>query len=194
MLRRTVLWSPELTELERPETPDALDLSTRTQRTGLLFGGLPYHRKHGERMLDTLLVAGRESTRSFTLGVVLDLEHPFHAAQDLLAPALVVPIDDGPPAIGATGWLAKVDHKAVAVSHVEFVAQTGDGRGWGLIFHLLETAGHAGRCRLHLFRNPTWARQADFLGETVVDLSVDGDAVSIDLTPHELARIEVTMG
>jgi alpha-mannosidase len=193
MLRRSVLWSPELTELERPETPDALDLSTRTQRTAFLFGGLPYHRKNGSRMLDTLLIAGMESTRSFTLGAVLDLEHPFHAAQDLLAPALVVPLGDWPPSKGTTGWLAQVDHKAVAVSHVEFVAETGDGRGWGLVFHLLETAGHAGRCRLRLFRNPTWARQADFQGETIVDLSVDGDAVSIDLTPHELARIVVTL-
>ena len=121
MLRRTVFWSPELTEAERPETPDAIDISTRTQRTALLFGGLPYHRKHGSRMLDTLLVAGTESTRSFTLGVVLDLEHPFHAAQDLITPAVVVPIDDGPPSIGASGWLAQVDHKGVVVSHVEFV-------------------------------------------------------------------------
>ena len=80
----------------------------------MLFGGLPYHRKHGSRMLDTLLVAGMESTRSFTLGVVLDLEHPFHAAQDLITPALVVPIEDGPPSIGASGWLAQVDSKGVA--------------------------------------------------------------------------------
>jgi alpha-mannosidase len=194
MLRRLVLWSPELTEAERPETPDAIDISTRTQRTAMLFGGLPYHRKHGGRMLDTLLVAGRESTRSFTLGAVLDLEHPFHAAQDLLAPALVVPIDDGPPSIGATGWLAQVDHKGVAVSHIEFVKETSDGRGWGLIFHLLETNGTSARCRLRLFRDPSWARQADFLGETIVDLSISGDAVSIDLTPHELARVEVTLG
>ena len=86
MLRRTVFWTPELTEVERPETPDALDISTRTQRTALLFGGLPYHRKHGSRMLDTLLVAGSETGRSFTLGVVLDLEHPFHAAQDCITP------------------------------------------------------------------------------------------------------------
>jgi alpha-mannosidase len=194
MLRRTVIWSPELTEAERPETPDALDLSTRTRRTAMLFGGLPYHQKHGARMLDTLLIAGKELTRSFTLGVVLDLEHPFHAAQDLITPALVVPIEDGPPSIGATGWLAQVDHKGVAVSHVEFVRETYDGRGWGLIFHLLETAGHSARCRLRLFRDPVWARQADFLGETIMELSIQGDAVSIDLTPHELARIEVTMG
>ena len=76
MLRADVFWSPELTEAERPETPECFDISTRTQRTALLFGGLPYHRKHGSRMLDTLLSPARESTRSFTLGVVLDLENP----------------------------------------------------------------------------------------------------------------------
>ncbi|HEX3447189.1 MAG TPA: hypothetical protein VHS97_02995, partial [Isosphaeraceae bacterium] len=186
MLRRTVFWSSEITESERPETPDAFDISTRTQRTALLFGGLPYHRKVGSRMLDTLLVAGSESTRTFTLGVVLDLEHPFHAAQDLIAPPLVVPIDDGPPSLGSSGWLARIDRKGVAVSHVGFASATGDDRGWGLVFHLLETAGQAGRCRLRLFRNPLGARQADFLGETIVDLSIDGDAVLVDLTPHEL--------
>jgi alpha-mannosidase len=192
MTRRTVLWAPELTESERPETPDALDISTRTQRTGLLFGGLAHHRKHSGRMLDTLLVAGSETCRSFSVGVVLDLEYPFHAAVDWITPAVVVPTDDGPPTLGATGWLAQLDHKNVVISHVAFAESTGD-RGWGLVFHLLESAGESGRCRLRLFRDPTWARQVDFLGETIIDLSTDGDAVQIDLTPHELARVEVTM-
>ena len=70
MLRRTCLLSPELTEADRPETPDALDISTRRQRTALLFGGLAHHRRHGGRMLDTLLVAGRETGPHFRLGVV----------------------------------------------------------------------------------------------------------------------------
>jgi alpha-mannosidase len=193
MLRRTVALSPELTEAERPETPDVLDIATRSERTALVFGGLAYHRKAGGRMLDTLLVAGSEVSRSFKLGVELELEHPYHAALDLIARACVVPTDAGPPAIGATGWLVQVDHKGVVVSHVEYAATTGDDRGWGLSFHLLETTGQAGRCRLRLFRNPSWARQADFLGETIVDLSIDGDAVLIDLTPHELARVDVTL-
>jgi alpha-mannosidase len=193
MLRRTVLWTPELTEADRPETPDALDISTRTQRTAILFGGLPYHRKHGSRMLDTLLIAGSETCRSFSLGVVLDLEYPFHAAQEMISPAVVVPTDDGPPALGIAGWLAQLDHKNVVISRVEFAENAGD-RGWGLVFHLLETAGQSGRCRLRLFRDPTWARQVDFLGETIIDLSVEGDGVQVDLTPHELARVEVTLG
>jgi alpha-mannosidase len=143
-------------------------------------------------MLDTILLAGAETCRTFSLGVVLDLEYPFHAAQDFVTPPAVVANDDGPPALGVAGWLARIDRQNIAVSRVEFTENAGD-RGWGLVFHLLETAGQSGRCRLRLFRNPTWARQVDFLGETIVDLSVEDDAVQVDLTPHELARIEVTL-
>jgi alpha-mannosidase len=193
MLRRTILLTPEVTELARLETPDALDLSTRRQRTALLFGGLPYHQKQGSRMLDTLLVAGSETGCSFRLGVVLDLEHPFQAALDLINPAYVVPTSEGPPASGARGWLLHLDHKAVAVTHIGFVGSTGDGRGWGLVLNLLETAGQSARCRIRFPRDPTWARQVDFQGELIVDLVLDRDAVLVDLTPSELARIEVTL-
>ena len=194
MLRRTVLLAPEMTEIGRPETADALDISTRRQRTALLFGGLPYHQKHGSRMLDTLLVAGAETGRSFRMGVVLDLEHPFQAALDMITPAPVVPTAEGPPASGSRGWLIHLDRKAVVVTHVGFVEATGEGRSWGLVLHLLETSGQASRCRIRFFRNPTWARQIDFQGELIIDLSLDGDAVLIDLTPNELARVEVTLG
>jgi alpha-mannosidase len=193
MLRRTSLLAAEVTEADRPETPDALDLSTRRQRTALLFGGLAHHRRHGPRMLDTLLVAGRESARRFHLGVALDLEHPYHAALDLTGPAPVVATDAGPPRTGPAGWFFHLDAKSVAVTRVAFLPDT-EGRGWGLAFHLLETTGHATRARLRLFRPPTWARQTDLQGESIIDLPTDGDFVPIDLTPHELARVEVILG
>ena len=194
MLRRGVFWSPEITDAERPETPEYFDISTRSQRTAILFEGLPYHRKHGSRMLDTLLIAGMESTRSFTLGVVLDLENPAHTAHEAITPAFVVPVEDGPPSIGPSGWLAQVDSKNVLISRIEFVEQTGGDRAWGLAFHLLETDGHATRCRLRLFRSPSWARQVDFQGDTIIDLTIQEDAVLIDLTPYELVRVEATLG
>jgi alpha-mannosidase len=193
MLRRTHLYWPELTEAERPETPDVLDFSTRRQRTALLFGGLPYHQRHGPRMLDTLLIAGRETARSFRLGVALDLEYPFHAALDLIGPAFVVPTDAGPPRTGPVGWFFQLDNKAVAVTRVDVRAQTAGASGRVLVFHLFETTGRSARCRLRLFRDPSWARQTDFHGDLIVDLTVEGDTVQIDLTPHELARVEVTL-
>jgi alpha-mannosidase len=144
-------------------------------------------------MLDTILLAGQESARSFDLGMVMDLEHPFPAALDLATPAIVVPTDSGPPAAGATGWFFHLDCPTVAVTRVSPSTTVEDGRGWGLTFHLLETAGRAVRGRLRLFRNPAWARLIDFNGETIVDLTVEGDAVQIDLTPHELAIVDITL-
>src|SRR5262249_56148254 len=69
MLRRTALGNPELTEVERPETPEVFDITTRTQRTALLFGGLSYHRKHGGPMLEPLLVGGARAGRTVTVGL-----------------------------------------------------------------------------------------------------------------------------
>lgn len=193
-LRRTSLLAPEATDADRPETPDALDISSRRRRTTLLFGGLAHHRRLRPRMLDTILVAGGETARSFRLGVALDLEYPWQASADGLSPAFVVPTDAGPPRTGPAGWLVAVDNKAVAVLRLAYRDATGDGRGWGLDLTLLETSGRSTRCKVRTFRDPTWARQIDFNDETVVDLPTDGDSVLVDLTPHELARVEITLG
>jgi alpha-mannosidase len=193
-LRRCEFLTPLATAAPRPETSEALDIATRHQRTGLLFGGLAHHRRHGARMLDTLLIAGAEAGRSWRLGVTLDVSHPFGAVQDWQGPVHVVPTAGGPPATGPSGWFFQVEGKSVAVTRVEPVSRSGGDRGWGLAFHLLETAGRSCRARLRLFRSPTWARQTDLLGDLLVDLAVDGDTVLIDLTPHELARVDVTLG
>jgi alpha-mannosidase len=192
-LRRSSLLAMETTSDDRPETPDMIEIATRKQRTALLFGGLAHHRRHGPRMLDTLLVAGRESARRFRLGVALDLGFPFHAALERHGPTPVVTTSTGPPSTGMTGWLFLLDSQAVALTRLEFAEQTGDGRGWGVIAHVQETDNRPVRCRLRCFRDPTWARQVDEHGEPIVDLAIDGDAVLIDLTPYELARIEITL-
>ena len=38
------------------------------------------------------------------------------------------------------------------------------------------------------------ARQVDFQGDTIIDLTTQEEAVLIDLTPYELARVEMTLG
>ena len=194
IVRRTSLLAPEQTDAERPETAEALDITARRRRTAILCGGLAHHARQGPRMLDTILLAGAETARAFRLGVALDLEHPAHGVQDFNGPAFVVPTDAGPPRTGPTGWFFRVDNRAVAATRIEYLPDSGDGRGWGLAFHLLETAGRACRCRLRLLRDPIVARQVDFHDDLILNLDVNGDAVSIDLTPFEMARIDVTLG
>jgi len=193
-LRRTSLLSAFGTGSPRPETPDAFEITSRKLRTTLLFGGLAHHRRQGERMLDTILVAGSERAREFQLGVTLDREHAFSAATDFLAPTILVPVESGPPTAGPAGWLAMVETSAVQVARIEFLEKTGDNRGWGLAIHLIETAGRGVRSRLRLFRDPLDARQTDLSGELLYDLPTEGDAVPFDLTPHEIQRIEVRLG
>ena len=191
-LRRTALLSSFPTEAERPETPDALDITSRQRRTTLLFGGLAHHRRQGARMLDTLLVAGSETARTFRVGVTMNLEHAFPSILDFVAPASVVRVPHGPPRSGPVGWLIQVDNKAVALVRLVFAPSTNEGQGWGVIVDVIETAGKAARCRLKAFRDPVHARQVNGHGEHVVDLQFDRDGASIDLTPYEIARVELT--
>lgn len=194
-LRRTGLLAPEVTRAERPETPEAIELSTRRDRTAILFGGLAHHQRHGGRMLDTLLVSGSESARVFRLGVAIGREYPFHAVQDMLMPAYVLPTESGPPAGGPSGWLFQLDCENVAVTRLEwFEKKDGEEHAWGVALHVVETASRATRCRLRVPLRPTIARQTDFHGDPIVDLPIEGDTVQVDLTHHEIARIEVIFG
>lgn len=193
-LRRCVWMTPAMSRADRPETAEAIDLTMRKSRVAILPGGLAHHQRHGSRMLDTLLIAGRESARVFRFGLALDVEPTFRAIQDHAAPAYVVPTRAGVPGPGPAGWFAHLDHAGVAVTRVETAVPIGMEQGWGLVFHLVETQGRPSRCKLRLVRDPISARQTDFVGEVLVDLPVEGDTVRLDLTPHEIARLEVVLG
>jgi alpha-mannosidase len=193
-LRRTSFLRGSATESQRPETPDAIEISSRNLRTTLVFGGLAHHQRHGGRMLDTLLIAGAETAREFRFGVTLDREHAFHAASDFVSPVAVVPTENGPPKAGPVGWLLMVDNPALQVARLEFLPNVGDSGGWGLAATIVETAGKGVRARLRLFRDPLEARQTDFSGELLYDMATEGDAVHLDLTPYEMMRVEIRLG
>ena len=194
VLRRSSQGGIAATSAERPETPDAFEIGTKNQKTTLLFGGLSHHKRHGERMLDTLLIAGQETGRTFRLGVALEIEYAYQAAIDLTAPLPVVATETGPPKIGPAGWLLRVESGTIHLPRIEFLETTGDGKGWGIAVYLVETSGRSVRTRLRIFRDPLDARQTDFAGELIYDLPCEGDAVPVDLTPFEMVRVEIRLG
>jgi alpha-mannosidase len=185
---RSVSSCSQRTEGKRLEAPHFIEVREEQARTAVLTGGLPYHRRMGMRMLDTLLVVRGERARKFRLGIGVDLAHPLQAALELLTPVTAIAEQSAPPSPVAAGWLFHVDAKNVVATHWEPLVEP--DRVAGFRVRLLETEGRAGRVTLRAYRPVARARQTDFLGQTLADLPVDNDRIRLDCTAHEWVQIE----
>ena len=61
----------------------------------------------------------------------------------------------------------------------------------GFRVRLRETEGRGRTVRLRCFRSPSFARQCNFLGEVLSDLMLEGDAIVVEVTPHEICDVAV---
>lgn len=178
------------TDGKRLESPYFVEVRTEKQRLAVLTGGLPYHRRVGLRMLDTMLVARGENQRRFRLGIAIDHPQPVMAAVELISPVVAVDERSPPPRGAASSWLFHLDAKSVLATRWEPLASA-DEAVEGFRVRLLETEGRPVKARLRCFRRPTSARQVNFLGEALAELSVDQDTVTIDFSACEWAEVEV---
>jgi alpha-mannosidase len=186
------------TDASRLEAPEYVDVESPGGRITLLTGGLPYHRRSEGRMLDSLLVVRGERERRFRVGIGVSLTQPAAAALELLTPGSVL-ADHGSPGATATGWFFHVDARNVVATHWEPLLQTAEtpedtatpGVVTGFRVRLLETAGRSGRVTLRAFRPVAKARQVDFLAQTLLQCTVDGDKITLDFASHEWLEVEV---
>jgi alpha-mannosidase len=193
------------TDLTQIESPHFIDIRRKKQRTTLLCGGLPYHRRIGFRKLDTLLVVQGETARRFRLGIGIDVPHPLAAALGFLAPPVV--LADQPPPSHPTGWFFHLDCRNVLATHWMPLAQVAqppsavsvDSHSRGRLCHtagfrvrLLETDGHGVQLRLRCFRAVASARKINSGDAPPTELTVEGDGVNIPIGPHEWIEVEVS--
>ncbi|MGD9722215.1 MAG: hypothetical protein AB7O59_11770 [Pirellulales bacterium] len=181
----------------RLEAPEYIDIESTGGRTTILTGGLPYHRRAGARMLDSLLIVRGETARRFQMGIGVGLAQPAAAAMELITPSASRLAPAGGSASG--GWFFHVDAKNVVATHWQplFAAGTAQSSGAageclvkGFRARLLETAGRAGRVTLRTFRPVAQARQVDFLGQTLVTAPAEGDRLSLDFAANEWIEVE----
>ena len=176
------------TAARRLEAPHYVELQAGASRTAILTGGLPYHRRSGMRMLDSLLIVRGETARRFQMGIGLDLTYPMTAAIDLLAPETCVHHVAGPPTAGTTSWLFHLSAKNVIATHWRPLIE--EGHVVGVIARMLETEGRSGTCKLSAFRPIASARRLDLLGNPQDDLKVEDGAVVIEMTGHGWVEVE----
>jgi alpha-mannosidase len=193
---------------ERIESPHYLEIAAGKERTTILTNGLPFHRKTGMRMLDTILISEGETRRTFRLAVAVDVDYPMQAALDFLTPPAVLPTENGPPRAGETGWFFHLDAKNVQITRITGLSHesVGEAETWeehdhpqlpegdGYALRLVETEGRNRQVKLRCFRTPTHARQRDFRGRTVAELKIEDDAILVDFTPYEIVEVELRFG
>jgi alpha-mannosidase len=189
-LIRGVCEVPSLGLHHRPQSPDYLEWRSGQQNAVIFPGGLPFHQRQGNRMLDVLLLCPGETARTFELGLSLDRPSPMQTAQGLITPVLSVPTTQGPPHIGATGWLFHVDAPNLLLTSVRPLPGE---NGRALLARLHEIGGHAGQGELRCVRDPQRARLVDGRGNPLLDLPPKGDAVPFDFGRHDLVQVEVVL-
>ena len=182
-LLRGVCGSTSLGTGTRPESPDFLELRIGKTNTVILPGGLPFHQRHGSRMLDVILVTEGETSRVFELAVALDREQPMQTALGIGSPAPAVFCPQGPPHVGATGWLFHLDAPNVLMTALR------PAEGDAVVATLLEIAGHGGPASLRCARDPVAAKTLDLKGNELLDPTTEGDAVRLEIGPNDLCRV-----
>ena len=173
------------TESRRIESPLYLQIDDASTLTTILSHGLSYHRRSGQRMLDTLLVVKGETTRRYQLGLAFDTPHVLSAALEHCMPPAVVPAHGGPPATGESGWLMHLDAKNVVATHWQPLA---DGSGFRAC--LQESTGKAGPVRLSAFKPLAEAHLLDFTGANRAALPIEEGAAVIELPAGGWVEVE----
>ncbi len=98
----------------------------------------------------------------------------------------------GPPHVGAEGWLFHLDAPNLLLSCLRPAPSIGEGVGGiGIVARLLEIGGFAGQAELRCVRDPQKAQLLDALGSPQMDLSTLGDAVLFDVGRHDLVQLRV---
>ncbi len=198
---------PQPQNLERLESPYFLEIATSEERTTILPLGLPFHRKTGPRMVDSILIVEGESQRRFQFVIGLDQNFPQQAALTHMTPVPVIATQSGPPRSGQTGWFYHVDSRCVQVLSVEplLIEPTEQHPDWessyesapgptlrkGFALRIQETEGRYQSVQLDLYRRPTSARVRDFQGRTQTEVATNGDGVRLDFSPFAIVDVEL---
>jgi hypothetical protein len=176
-----------VTSHTRPETPDYLELRSGRQSTVLFPGGLPFHQRHGSRMLDIVLIVERENTRTFDIGLGLDREYPMQTALGLVTPVPMVPTSKGPPHIGSAGWLFHLDAPNLMLTSMRPAAEGVDA----VVARLVECSQYTTQAELRCVRDPQRAIMLDARGSSLQEVSASGDAVLFEVPSGDLVHVRV---
>jgi len=176
----------------RIEAPQFVEIADDHHRTTIHTRGLPFHRKTGDRMLDTILITEGENARKFEFVISIDENYPLQRTLDVFSPPVVVPTETAPPSSAHSGWLFHVGAPNVQLTRLLPAPPAGAGMSReGFVIRLQETEGRHRQVPVRCFRTPAYARQIDLKGETISTVPLEGETLNLDMASFEVCDVEV---
>jgi hypothetical protein len=189
-LMRGVNATAYVTTHTRPDSPEWLEVRQGPQATQIFPCGLPFHQRHGGRMLDVILIPEGETATTFDIALGMDREYPAQTALGLATPVPYVPLAKGPPHVGATGWLFHIDMPNLVMLGLRPAAEGADA----IVAHLLESVGRSTYAEFRCVRDPQRVTIVEPNGAPRMEASASGDAALFEIGPNDLAHVRVEFG
>jgi hypothetical protein len=186
-LLRGVNGTGYVTTHTRPETPEFLEVRSGKLSTVLFPCGLPFHQRHGSRMVDVILIPEGETCQSFDMALALDRDYPAQTALGLVTPVNVLATTKGPPHIGASGWLFHLNAPNVLLTSFRPAADRSDA----VVARMLECSSHGGQNELRCVRDPKRAMLLDARGSVLHEVTTTGDAALFEIGANDLVHLRV---
>ena len=185
-------------------SPLGLVIDEAERQTLVCGHGLPFHRRFGERFLDTLVLVQGESRRTFSMHYGIDVPSPVAACRAKLSPPMVLPLVKGSqgPLIG---WVAHVAPKDILLSAVS-VHSRQDGR-FAAVVRVIQTQAQTAKVKLRFCRDIVAVALLDDSLETLLnatceelqsrcekqssDVQFDGDLAKFGMHSHGVSDLLV---
>lgn len=170
--------------------PQLIHIDEADYHTHYMTGGLAFHRLMGSRFLETILATrGQESVRH-RVGIGVDLPNPTETAASFMHAPMEVAVEPANSFAASSGWLASVSIDTVDLAfECPLVNQTGKNVGVRVLAS--EHKGTSCGVAIRLLRDVASARRVDYFGNTVSELTTEGDKVTVPLRANENALIDI---
>ncbi|MEY3459467.1 MAG: hypothetical protein RL215_2624 [Planctomycetota bacterium] len=190
-ISRSILGQTGSFRLERIESPDYVEIADGPKRLTILADGRPWHRRSGNRMLDSLLVVENEDSRRFRFRLDFDQPCPLRSAEEMLSQVVEYQCPHTKPETPAA-WIL-----GLSARHVQLV----QSRWYALApnepdqLHLIlsETDGLAAECLIRTARKPATAHTVnhDASQKVLLSSSTNGEPI-LNLLPFQIQHVILT--
>lgn len=187
-ITRGVLGQAAGFRLERIESPDYVEVVDGDRRFVICADGRPWHRKSGNRMLDSLMMVEGEETTSFRFWIDFDQMYPLRTTEQMLTPVIETRTAGRTPAGVTTSWILGLSAGNVQLVQCCYTARRPEASD-ELSFLLCETEGSDVECLVRTARKPSGAFAAGPDRATRISLQMRDDGIVVPMRAWQLKEI-----